>query len=123
MSRTAASSDFVFKRMADDQLKSRYRTLAVPEFKSTIPSHLLGKLEEQERYLVETLSKMEQQSHWLVVAAVEANVAITELDGRQSRVELWKERLTSKWALIIAIVALVAPVALKAVFDHYLKKP
>jgi hypothetical protein len=110
--------------MGDEQIKSRYRPLAVPEFRSTIPPHLLAKLEDQERYLVETLSKFELQNHWLVVAAVEANAAIIELDGRQTRVELWKERLTSKWALIIGLLVLVAPVVLKALADRFLgKKP
>ena len=56
--------------MADKDQKSRYTPLEVPEFNSTIPPHLLGKLTEQERYLVETLSKMEQQNTWLINSVV-----------------------------------------------------
>ena len=106
--------------MGDEQCKSRYRTLAVPEFKSAIPAHLLGKLAEQERYLIEALSKMEQQNTWLMGAAIEANTAIIELDGRQNRVEVWRDRITSKWALILGSLVIVAPVVLKALFDYYL---
>ena len=105
--------------MADDQIKSRYEPLAVPEFKSAIPPHLLGKLTEQERYLVETLSKMEQQNSWQIVACVKANTAIIDLDTRQSKVELWKERLMSKWSLLVIAGALIVPMIVKALFDHY----
>ena len=108
--------------MADDSIKSKYETLTVPEFKSVIPGHLLGKLSDQERYLVETLSKMEQQNSWLIVAAVKSNAATIDLDTRQARVEIWKERLSSKWALIFGALALLIPVILKAIIDHYWKK-
>lgn len=109
--------------MAGDTFKSRYRALHVPEFKSTIPSHLLGKLGEQERYIVETLSKMEQQNTWIVLSVVETNSSVIELDERQAKVETWKERITSKWALLLGIAVLVAPVILKTVFDLYVKRP
>jgi hypothetical protein len=99
--------------------KSRYELLKVPEFKSAIPPHLLGKLTDQERYLVETLSKMEQQTVWLVDAAVKANGAVVDIDIRQSKVELWKERLTSKWALILGIVVITVPVVLEALIAHF----
>jgi hypothetical protein len=105
--------------MADDQIKSRYEPLTVPEFKSVIPAHLLGKLTEQERYLVETLSKMEQQNSWLILASVKANTAIIDLDTRQTRSEVWKDRLMSKWSLLAVAGALIVPMVVKALFDHY----
>lgn len=108
--------------MADEVYKSRYRTLHVPDFKSSIPCHLLGKLGEQERYIVETLSKMEQQNTWIMLATVEANTAVIELDERQAKVETWKERVTSKWAMILGIVAVLAPVVIKTVLEYYWKK-
>lgn len=104
--------------MGDDPIKSRYETLAVPEFKSVIPPHLLGKLTDSDRYLVETLSRMEQQNTWLIVAAVKANTAVIDLDTRQTKVELWKERLTSKWALAIGAAIIAAPAVLKAAIDR-----
>lgn len=110
---------YIKDNMGDDQLKSKYDLLAVPEFKSSIPAHLLGKLTDQERYLVETLSKMEQQNAWLIVAAVKASLAVVDLDTRQARQETWKERLTSKWSLLAVLGALVLPMLVKALFDHY----
>ena len=108
--------------MLEDQ-KSRYETTSVPDFKSAIPQHLLGKLTEQERYLVETLSKMEQQNAWLIVSAVKSNSAIVDLDVRQSRVELWKERLTSKWALVIGFALIIGPMLLQTLISFIFKKP
>lgn len=105
--------------MADDQIKSKYEPLSVPEFKSAIPAHLLGKLTDQERYLVETLSKMEQQSAWLIVACVRAGTAIIDLDTRQTRLEGWKDRIMSKWSLLMLAGALLIPMIVKAMFDHY----
>ncbi len=109
--------------MADEAYKPRYRTLKVPDFKSSIPAHLLGKLGDQERYIVETLSKMEQQNQWIMLATMETNLAVIELDERTGKVESWKDRITSKWALVLGLVMLVVPVLLKALIDHYWKKP
>lgn len=108
--------------MEDEAYKSRYRTLHVPDFKSSIPAHLLGKLGEQERYIVETLSKMEQQNTWIMVATVECNRAVIELDERESKVETWRDRITSKWAMLLGILVVLTPVIVKAIVDHYLKK-
>lgn len=108
--------------MSDEQLKSRYRALVSHEFKSMIPPHLLGKLGEQERYIVESLSKLEQQNTWLMVAAVEANAAIMELDTRQTKVEIWKDRLTSKWAMVLGACVLLAPVLFKAAIEYLIGK-
>ncbi len=107
--------------MTDEVFRSRYRALHVPEFKSTIPPHLLGKLGDQERYIVETLSRMEQQNSWIVLATVESNAAVMELDERELKVETWRERITSKWAVFLAILVVLAPVILKSVLDHYWK--
>jgi len=105
-----------------DEIKSRYEALTVPEFKSAIPTHLLGKLSEQERYLVETLSKMEQQNTWLITAVVKGSAAVVDLDIRQTKTEQWKDRLTSKWSLVAAAFALMAPIVLTKVVEHIWKK-
>ena len=107
--------------MADD-IKSKYELLVVPDFKSAIPPHLLGKLTDQERYLVETLSKMEQQNTWLIVAAVKASNAAIDLDIRQTKVEQWKDRLTSKWSLLAALGLVVLPVILQKLADYFWTK-
>jgi len=105
-----------------DEIKSRYEALAVPEFKSAIPAHLLGKLSDQERYLVETLSKMEQQNSWLIGAAVKGSAAVVDLDTRQAKVEQWKDRLMSKWSLVVVAFGLAAPVALTKIVEYIWKK-
>lgn len=106
--------------MSDDP-KSKFSVLRVPEFKSMIPEHFLAKLSEQERYLVQTLSKMEQENVWLVGMMSVTNDAVMDIDVRLQKVEQWKERLTSKWTLLLGAAALTFPVLLKAIFDHLLR--
>jgi len=91
-----------------EETKSRYEPLTVPEFKSSVPAHLLGKLSDQERYLIETLSKMEQQNAWVILNIVRGNAAMIDLDVRQQRVESWKERIMSKWTLVAGAFILFA---------------
>ncbi len=67
--------------MSDDP-KSKINQLRVPDFKSTIPDHFVSKLNDQERYLVQTLSKMEQENAWLIVGMVETNAHAIDLDVR-----------------------------------------
>jgi len=105
--------------MADEVQDSRYKELTVPDFKSTIPAHLLGRLTDSERYLVETLSKMEQQNTFLIGAVLEHRLAIRDGDIRLGKVEKWKANLSSKWAVIAVILAIIVPVALKEIFDHW----
>ena len=106
--------------MSDDP-KSKINLLKVPDFKSTIPDHFVTKLSEQERYLVQTLSKMEQENAWLIVCIVETNAHAIDVDVRLQKVEQWKERLTSKWTLILGGLAITVPIFLKAMFDYFLK--
>jgi 23S rRNA pseudoU1915 N3-methylase RlmH len=103
--------------MSDDP-KSKINLLKVPDFKSTIPEHFVAKLSEQERYLVQTLSKMEQENAWLIVCIVEINANAIDTDVRVQKVEQWKERLTSKWTLVIGGLALTVPILLKALVDY-----
>lgn len=112
--------------MADKD--SRYKKLEIPVFQSIIPSHLLGRLTDQERYLVETLSKMEQQNTWLIEAVSEGNRQIIDLDQRHDStvkrivtVETWKNKFSAKWAVIAAIGIVVSTYAIKHLIDHWLK--
>lgn len=106
--------------MAELDHESRYTPLEVPEFKSTIPAHLLGKLTEQERYLVETLSKMEQQNTWLIKAVVEGNRANIEEDKRLLKVERWKQNITSKWAIIAGLFLILFPLFARELISKWL---
>jgi hypothetical protein len=104
-----------------DSEKSRYKEVKVPEFKSTIPQHMLAKLPEEDRYLVEMVSRMEQQNVWLTEQAVTDNQDKIEIDQRLTRVENWKQALTSRWAILVYIASLVLPVILKSLADRFLK--
>jgi hypothetical protein len=104
-----------------DSEKSRYKDLKVPEFKSTIPPHMLAKLPEEDRYLVEMVSRMEQQNVWLTEQVVSDNQDKIEMDLRISRVEGWKQTLTSRWAILAYIASLALPVILKSLADRFLK--
>lgn len=106
--------------MADDKQDSRYRPLEVGEFKSTIPAHVLAKLPESERYLVEMVSKMEERDKWLIGAARGANQANIELDLRVTKQEKIMDKILSKWAILAYLFAAGLPVALKVIIEHWL---
>lgn len=107
--------------MADEKQESRYKALVEPEFKSTIPPHLLAKMPESDRYLVEMVSKMEERDKWMIVAVKDGNHANIELDIRVDKLERFKERVTSKWSVLAYLVAAALPVALKYLFDYWSK--
>jgi hypothetical protein len=122
----------------------------VREFKSSIPPHLLGKLSESERYMVETMSKLENQSDWLVGIAVENRKTImaidagvtetkgmtkrvgdlealltTQPDGLRDKVSKlwdWKTMMSGKWAVLWALLLIVFSVGLKYIMDLWTKK-
>lgn len=101
-----------------EKIDSRYKPRPVPEFKSTIPPHVLAKLPESERYLVEMVSTMEQRGLWLSNAAVDSNTNDIEIDIRVARLEKWMIRLTNKWSVLGYILLIVAPVLVKYLFEH-----
>jgi hypothetical protein len=107
--------------MADEKQESRYKPLEVSEFKCTIPAHVLAKLPESERYLVEMVSKMEERDKWLIGAARDANQASIELDLRVIRQEKIMDKIMSKWAILAYIIAAGLPVALKVLLEKMLK--
>jgi hypothetical protein len=108
--------------MADEKEESRYKPLEVGEFKSSIPAHVLAKLPESERYLVEMVSKMEERDKWLIGAARGSNQANIELDIRLSRQEKIIDRVMSKWAIFAYLLAAALPVALKVLFENWVGK-
>ena len=118
----------------------------MPEFKSTIPAHLLGKLSDSERFMVETMSKLENQSDFLVKAVTENNRENLDIDSRVTVLEGWKEKMgtgepqvadmvvkvnklwdwhqmfSGKWAVIWAMALIVIPIVLKLLIDLAIKK-
>lgn len=107
----------------EQESQSRYRPIEIPEFKSAIPPHLLAKLPEADRYMVEMVSKMEQQTVWLVTAVKDENEAKIELDVRMAKLEAWKTMLCNKWSLVAVVFLLVAPVLVKTWIERTWFKP
>jgi len=130
---------------------SRYQPLQVKEFKSSIPQHILAKLSDGERYMVETMSKLENQGDWLIETIQVQHSALRELDLRQTGTEKWKSEaehrivtvektstdssvlaekvwdwknlMTGRWAILFWLATILIPVALKFLLDVWLKRP
>jgi hypothetical protein len=100
---------------------SRYPELEKPEPRSTIPPHLLGKLSDQERWIIESLSRMESVHAWLVKAALDGNRADIENDLRTQELEDWKAMVCSKWAVVGGFLLLILPILLQKLADHLAK--
>ena len=82
--------------MEHDDIDSRYPKLEAPRFDSKIPAHLLNRLSDQEKWLVETLSKIDQKADWFMVTILRVSENQRAIDVRLTKVE----RFTGKWALI-----------------------
>lgn len=119
----------------------RYEVIVMKEFKSTIPAHLLANLPEDERFMVETMSKLENQYAWLAEGVVKTNGVVLDLDERLARMESgqvqcaqrlgamegqtdkvnklwdWKQFFSGKWAVLAAIAIVVIPLLLKFLLD------
>lgn len=100
---------------------SRYQELEKPEFRSTIPPHLVNKLSDQEKWIIESLSRMESVHEWLVKAALDGNRADIETDLRTQELEDWKSMISSKWAVIGAFLLLCLPILLEKIAAHLIK--
>jgi hypothetical protein len=108
--------------MAEKSDKStRYQPLQRPEFKSAIPTHLVNKLSEQEKWIIESLSRMESVHEWLVKAALEANRAAIEIDIRVQAVEDWKSMVSSKWTVIAGFLLICLPILLEKLVSRVIK--
>lgn len=126
-----------------EQAKRRYDPVVPKEFRSTIPAHLLGKLSDTERYLVETMSKLENQYEWLAAVAIANGKNVIDLGERADVVEAWKSGveiatkgqsekvdklwdwktyLSGKWAAVWVVLLMVLPIILKYLFDLLTKK-
>ncbi len=73
-----------------------YEPLVTREFKSTIPAHLLGKLSDSERHMVETLSRLENQYEWMFQSLMHQNRMVVDLARRQHTAEEWKSSIDPK---------------------------
>ena len=111
--------------MENDETKSRYHRLTKPEFASKIPAHLVAKLDEKERWLVETLSKLDFKTDWVVDQVIDSNEQQIDIDVRLQKIENWKAVLSGKWALLGAVGLMVLTALLsagaKTLVEHFLK--
>ena len=107
--------------MADPLHIPRYPALVKPEFKSTIPPHLVDKLSPHERYLVESTSRMEAQNGWIIDAIIAGNRTNLETDLRVQDLQDWKTMVCSKWSIAAAFLMLSFPVLVKAILDKVWK--
>jgi len=111
--------------MADD-VKSRYPVIELPVFESKIPPHLVNKMSDQEKWLVETISKLDQKTDWLLTKIVETSGHVLELDVRTARIEDWKAVFSGKWAIIAAVcfmcVTALTSAGARALFEHFATK-
>lgn len=106
-----------------EETKSRYPKLELPVFESKIPPHLVNKMSDQEKWLVETISKLDQKTDWLLQKMVETSGHVVEIDIRTAKIEDWKTIFSGKWALIGAIcfmlLTAVTSAGARALFDHF----
>lgn len=101
----------------------------VPEFKSTIPPELLKRLDPEEIYLFEAVSKLEQMSAWMVnetavarKTAEDLSVKIDQLADRVKALEDWKTTFTGKWGVLSAAFMLILSAAIGAFAKSFADK-
>ena len=95
----------------------KYAVLEKPVFSSAIPAHLTANLSDKERYLVETLSRMEQQNAWLIERALDVNKAVVDIDYTQQEFEEWRRLFRSRYAVVLWVVTIATPVLIKYALD------
>jgi len=109
-----------------EEPKSRYPRLELPVFESKIPPHLVNKMSDQEKWLVETISKLDQKTDWLLQKTVETSGQVLDIDIRTTKVEEWKTMFSGKWALVGALCFMVLTAATsagaRALFEHFAAK-
>ncbi len=94
----------------------RYQILQKPEFKSQIPPHLTDKLDPKERFVLEAISRMEQETAWLSRAVLDGNRAMVETDARVQAVEEWKQMVNYKASGVIALALIIIPLLVEWIF-------
>lgn len=127
-----------------------YEPLTAREFKSTIPAHLIHKLSDGERYMVETLSRLENQYDWMLAALLNQNKMVLDLARRQSHDEAWRSesspklaaaekstqdishKVSSLWdwkntmvgrtGVLLWLVTIILPLVLKFILDWLMRK-
>jgi hypothetical protein len=105
-----------------------------PEFKPDVPEPLLHGATQRDRWMYEQQSIQRQQNDWIIdrmavgerrfeeerQARVEIMSKQDEMDKRLKVIELLKDRLSAKWAVLAFVAAsIVGPIAM-AIFGAWL---
>jgi hypothetical protein len=112
---------------------NNFDSIASKHFKSTIPPHLLTNLSEDERFIVEALSRLENGTNWITETVLGVQKSVTRLDYKISTLTklmdemrstlhdyknveyktnqlwTWKQVVSGKWAILWGILVLVIP--------------
>lgn len=119
--------------MAEDAPKSRHPILQEPpEFKATVPEHLLKQMSESERYMVEAISRQEQQFAWVTSSLhqVDGKVIITDTQLQEvhrdvKKINEWRTFFSGRWAVVSALAVVIltglASAAFRALFQILIK--
>lgn len=103
---------------------SAYPQLQLPEFESTIPAHLLKGVSKENQFVMENINIQTQYIKWLCEAAIDTNQQVRMTNGRLKKVETWKEKISSVWVTVAALltfsgtVVLIAAKAYKILFTN-----
>ena len=100
--------------MSEDNLNntSNYPELKMPEYESSIPEHLLEGVSKDTKFIMENLNIQTQYIKWLCEAAINTNEQVRKTNGRLTKVEEWKNRLTSGWSITAAAIAFTGSIVL-----------
>ena len=83
-------------------------------------------MSDQEKWLVEIISKLDQKTDWLLQKLVETSGQVLEIDVRTQRIEEWKTVFSGKWAFIGAVgfvfVTALTSAGAKALIEHVISK-
>jgi hypothetical protein len=95
--------------------ESTYPQLELPEFESTIPSHLLHGVSRENQFVMENINIQTQYIKWLCEAAIDTNQQVRKTNGRLKKVETWKDKISSMWVTVAALFTFLSTAALLAV--------
>ena len=118
--------------MEDDpslEYTSRIQELEIPEFRSLIPEHLIEDLNPKERWIVETMSRLEQQGDWLIREIVSGRKNLIDLDTRLhfltvriKPLESWRRGFKSVWVYASALALMVITAVITTLAERWFGK-
>lgn len=105
----------------EDPWQSRISPLTRPEVHSSIPEHVIAKLDQQEQYLLKTISQLSTEKEWLITALLRQNQELINAELRLQRVEAWKSVVAGKWGVAGWVATVIVAAAIKALAEKLTK--